>query len=322
MTPSGKFVQAQPLVGRLTGATLGQFVQVPRGLLAVVGTERGLWVAQSGRRGMFGRLGRLAAAAQAPLSLASASLAGGRTAVAWDIAEPPYYIATAPAAIYYAIGSATAAPRRRQVAVTLPTGYVAGSVALTGAGGGAATVAWVAGWYDAVGTYHSRVFVADIGASRGAPTGTAGPAVAVSPPGSLASSVSLASDARGDEVLAWRGCTTRGVCGAFGALRRAHRAWRGPRTLGSLDASASPVVAETQPGTALVGWIADGHVYAASASASRPAPAGGFAPSHRVSATDYAADLTLAVAPGGGEALAVWTQGQLYESLMGARFSS
>ena len=70
-------------------------------------------------------------------------------------------------------------------------------------------------------------------------------------------------------------------------------------------------------GEALVGWINRGHVLAAQA---RPG-ATRFGSRHTVSATNFAADLVLAFGPA-RQALAVWTQGTLAQTLTAAAFKT
>jgi hypothetical protein len=305
LSAAGRYGGRRAIVGNLSGATVGQLVALPHAVLAVIATGLGVWVSQADKGGRFGASRQLAAAGTAPTSMAATTLGASGTAVAWAIAPPAIYPDDVPASVYYATGSQTRAPSRAAVAVTLPVGYDVDSVAIAG-DGSRPTVAWVASWYDAQGVYHSEVFATDAGSSA--------PPAELSSANDLASSVSIASDPRGDQVIAWRDCGAAGACGAFASLRYPHGQWSPPTTLGSLDPTVEPVAVESTAGTALVAWIADGDVYTSLA-----APGAlRFKPSREISRSDYDTDVTAAFAPDGA-ALAVWIQGTEHESLYGAR---
>ena len=167
------------------------------------------------------------------------------------------------------------------------------------------TLAWIESWFDRGGNYHSQVKVADLSA-RLRPQ-------AVSVGSELAAGLAFASDERGDQALSWKACTTSGSCAARVVLRRANGRFGSVQRPGAIDASDTPVAAVTSGGTALVGWVRGGHVFAGSSQTTRLPRAS------VVSNTGFAADLSLAAAPSGG-ALAVWTQGTLAQSVMGADF--
>jgi hypothetical protein len=316
LTSAGAFRRRRTLVHGLAGATEARLVSLRKGggMLAAVGTERGVWVTQtSGAHGGWSRTGRLSAAGTFTQAIDATTFATGRTIVAWTASAPGHPFPAAAQEIDFATGTGAAAPRVRRVAATVPAGYAIDGLALAD-GGRSPTAAWLESWYDSSGAYHSQLLAVDVG------TGSA--PVPVSSAGGLGTSVSLAADAHGDEVLAWRECDTTGACVADGALRRAGRAWSPPRRLGTVDPTDTPVAAESAAGVALVGWVSSGHVVAASAGPR----AGAFRTGHVVSATNYAADLTLAFSPaagggGGALALAAWTQGTLNEAVMGARFA-
>jgi hypothetical protein len=98
-------------------------------------------------------------------------------------------------------------------------------------------------------------------------------------------------------------------------LRGARRRFSSQQ-LSAVDASQTPAVAVAPTGEALLGWVSQGHVFAAEA---RPG-ASQLGPARIVSRTGFAADLTLAFGPA-RQALAAWTQGTVAQSVMGAVYS-
>jgi hypothetical protein len=202
-------------------------------------------------------------------------------------------------------GSPTAAPHSPHAAVTVRSGHEIDELAVAG-GSAAGTAAYVESWFDRAGAFRSQAVVADLvrGARRRA----------FAVVGGLAAGVSLAADARGDLVLAWKTCDQLGACRVRVAARPADKGFSAPVGLGRIDPSQSPVAAVAPSGEALVGWVSGGHVFAADQSRAGVR----FGPVERVSATNYAADLTIAFARGAG-ALAAWTQGTLNTSVMAAR---
>ncbi|MDQ6605138.1 MAG: hypothetical protein M3Z06_01150 [Actinomycetota bacterium] len=291
------------VVGGLAGATVGRLVVLPGRLLSVVGTERGVWTAQAGGNGRFGPTRRLARAAMLPESVDATSLSGGHSVVVWTARTGLY--AAGPRTIYQARGSLAAAPSSSRAAITVATGHRIDELAV-GRRGAIPTVAWIESWFDSIGLYHSGAYVADL---TGRPA-----ARSVSPAGELASGLSLAADARGAQVIAFRSCDAGGNCALRAALRRAGGGRFGRLArVGAVDASEAPSAAEGPTGKALVGWIDQGHVLAAVA---KPG-ALRFGATRTVSSTGFGADLTTAFAPS-GDALAVWTQGTRSESVIGA----
>src|SRR5205807_10200630 len=114
-------------------------------------------------------------------------------------------------------------------------------------------------------------------------------------PGAIASGLTFAADARGDQVLAFKTCTWTASCAVRAAVRAAGKSFGRPVRLGSIDAAEAPVVGLAPAGEALLGWIDRGHVLAA---ALRPSGSR-FAAPHVVSRTNYAANLALAFSPRG-----------------------
>jgi len=312
----GRFGRPQTVTGTLlAGATVGRLLVLPGHVkLAAIGTAAGVWVAQSGRAGGLTRPRRLTAASASAQTLAASALSGRRSVVAWT-ASTGRPGAPNPRAIELAYGSATRAPSRPRAAVVAARGHEVDELQLAGG-----TLAWVESFYDGRGAYHSTVFAVDLSRAAGRPR-----PFAVS---GQAAGLSLAADARGDALLAFKACGQPGVCTVYAAGRAAGGRFDAPLALGSIDASQAPAATVGASGEGLVGWIARGHVYAAdrppSARLSRTAggasPRRGSSPFARarlVSAANYAADVTLAFSPSGG-ALAAWTQGTLNPSVMGA----
>ena len=85
----------------------------------------------------------------------------------------------------------------------MPAGHRIDELAVVRRASGS-TLAWIESWYDAKGTYHSRVEAADL---------TAKPKIqALSPDGRLASGLTFDSDAAGDQGLGWESCTLQTSC--------------------------------------------------------------------------------------------------------------
>ena len=298
--------RSRPLDG-LAGASEGQLLELPGGRLAIVADQRGVWVMRAAGRGRYSAPSRLAGVATDIGAVAGTALSGPAGAVSWS-ATAPGSSASGPR-IYLASASARTAPGRPRVAIALPGADSVDGLSI-GSRGRVPTLAWVASWFDSRDGYHSRVFVADAVGRRPA-------AVALSPPGAQASSVSLAADRDGAQVITWRECATASVCTAQAALRPAGGRWGPVRTLGSLDATDAPVTAESSAGAALVGWVSHGRVLAAEAAAG----ARTFDRARRLSGAGTASNPALAFAPD-GDALAVWTQGLATETAVAARLSS
>ena len=309
---AGGHTSAQTISGAIFGATVGRLLVFARHVTVVaLGSMNGVWVQRSPAAGgrAPGPARRLTAATDQPTTLTAAALSRGRSLVAWTANAGP--AAPGPRALVVARGSQTSAPQSPRTALRVPANHeideldaAGGSQVKTG-GPAEGTVAYVESWFDRAGAFHAQVAAADLKAPvrpRAFPIA-----------GRLASGVSLASDARGDQVLAWKACDSFGGCRAEAVGRAAGRRFGAVTGLGAVDASESPVAAVAPNGEAVVGWVANGHVFAAE----QPRPGARFAPVHRVSATNYATGLTLAFAPRGG-ALAAWTQGTLNSSVMAA----
>lgn len=300
----GSLGRSQTLVSGLAGATSARVLNVTDRMLAVVGTERGIWVSQSaagGRR--FPGAHRLSSADQLPQSLDAVALGRGNSVVAWT-ARLGQVTASGPRTVYVARGTSQQAPRHERVAVSVAPGHSVDEIALA-RGYAFPGLAWIESWFDRLGNYHSQVKVADL-VGRPRPQ-------AVSSDGELAAGLAFASDGRGDQALSWKACTDSGSCAVRVVLRRARGRFGSVQRPGPIDAAENPADAVTSGGTALVGWIHGGNVFAGSSQTTRMS--GGRTLGH----TAFATDLTLASAPGGG-ALAVWTQGTLAQSVTGADF--
>jgi hypothetical protein len=304
--PSGRarFGRATTLVRGLTGITDGRLERLANGqLLAAIATQRGVWVAQSAGRSRFAAAQRLKFAGAAA-DLATAPLSNGGGVVAWTVATGGE--ATPPNEILVAAGSSKGPPSAPRVAVTVPPGYSIDELQLA-PGKRSPTLAWAESWYDARGGVHSAVEVRDLGRS--------GLTRTISPAFEYASDVTLAGNAAGDQVLAFDGCSSTGVCVARAAVRRAGSGFSGAQRLEPIDSSQAVAAAISASGDALVGWVSGGQVLAVE----RRPQARSFGRARIVSRTNYASDLTLAFGPG-RDALAAWTQGTLAPSVVGATF--
>jgi hypothetical protein len=305
LAAGGGFARAHTILSGLSGATLGRLVALPGGrLLAAIATAEGVWVAQSGGGTGFAPARRLTGANDRPEALAASVLPGGQSVVAWTAAgaNPG---AAGPRQVFTATGSPAYAPRGRTAVVTVPTGHELDELALA-PGPGLATAAWIESWFDSQGVYHSRTVVADLRRRlRTHPF----------PDAASTSGLSLAGDAKGDQVIAWQACETTGACSAFAALRRAGHTYGPPVRLGPIDSSQAPAATVSAGGEALVGWIAGGAVHIAN----HRRPGSSFGAARVVSRTSLASDLALAFGP--GEAIAAWTQGTLSQSVDEAVFN-
>jgi hypothetical protein len=297
------------VVGGLTGATDGRLLTLADGqMLAVVATERGVWAAQSTRADRFGAAHLLTGAGQMPQSIDAAWLGGENTIVAWTAATGPAGAAVA-RGIEVSGGTRLSPPHRALNLLTVPAGHSIDELTVAREGAGA-TAAWIESWYDAHGAYHSQVEAADL---------TAHPvAHPVSPGAALASGLSFAADASGDQALAWESCTLQDVCQAQAALRSATTSFSGPRTLGAIDPAQQPAVAVGPHGQVLVGWVRGGQPVAAVAP--RTGSGAGFGSPATLSTSTYALNVTVAFGPR-RQALAAWSQGTLAPSIVGAAYT-
>jgi hypothetical protein len=298
------FANHQTLLSGLTGAAIGRLLALPGpGLLAALATDRAVWAGQwqSGRRARPMR--RLSGRSSWPQALAVAGLRGGRYTVTWSAAPA---IAESASIVEVATGTARHSPRGARPAVTVPPAYAIDGVAAAPHRAGA-TLAWTESWFDSAGAYHSGVAVADL-------TRTLRP-VTFEFPGQVAGGLALSAGPGGDQVLAVRACDPLGSCSVFVSTRRARGAFGQPQPLGAADASQEPVAAVGAGGAAVVGWVAQGQIFASGRrSASAP-----FSAPRVLSGVSDAADLTLAL-ESGGQALAAWDQGAPSPSVMGALY--
>jgi hypothetical protein len=303
----GRFGRPSTLVGKLAGAAVGSLTPLPGGrLLATVATDRGVWVAQSGAGDGSGPTHRLSAAAAMPWTVATAADAQGHTAVAWTATQGQQG-EVAPNQIVAASGSARSVPGRSHPAFKVGGGHQIDEIGLAPKPGGA-TAAWIETWFDRRGAYHAETVLADLGSSSRRAYSVAGEA---------ASGVAIAGGPRGDQVAAWRSCTPAGSCSVRAAVRPAGGQFGPSQRLGAIDPGQPPAVAVARSGEAIVGWIAAGNVVAAE----RRPGAGRLGSPRAVSSTTFAANLAIAFGgPGGGQALAAWTQGTLAPDVVGSVF--
>jgi hypothetical protein len=294
-----RFARRRTVLRNLTGDAGGRLIALPGGrLLAVVGTDRGVWVAQSSRGERFGPVRRLTSAGMTPRSLAAAILRRARTFIGWAAAAGQ----NLPGTIFTASGTAAQAPRPG-VALPLAPGHQVDELDVA-PGPSGATAAWIESWYDAGGAYHSRAAASDLPGGR---------LRSFELPGQGAAGVSLAGDQKGDQVLAWKACGRTGACTLWAATRRGRGAFGGASRLGAVDGSQAPVAAVASSGRAVVGWVHNGRVVAAE----HRLAARRFAAARSVSSAADDSDLAIAFAPD-GKATAIWTQGSISPSLMAA----
>ncbi len=305
-TKDGGFGSRQTLLSGLAGATLGRLVALPSGLLAAFATEHGVWVAQSSGTKRFARTRRLTASRALPESLDAASLPGGNSIVVWTARPSPG--ASGTTSVFAARGTQKSPPRRGSAVLAVPSGHRVDELAVA-SGPSVPTVAWIESWFDSAGAYHSRTIISDL--RRGSRPKL------LSAPDALAAGLSLTGDAAGDQAVAWKECTVAGDCAVRAVLRPARRRFSATSVLSDIDASQTPSMAISSNGDAVLAWIQQGHVLAVQA----PPRAARFGPVQVVSATNYAADLSVAFGTS-RQALAAWTQGTLNQSPMGAVYSA
>jgi hypothetical protein len=290
----------------LSGPTEVRLVGVGTGLLAVIGNENGVWVAQAGASGTFRRAQRLAPFDPAPPAVAATAFGQNRWLAAWSTGAGTATGRAAPATIHVAIGGSHGITSRR-VQLTLPAGHVIDQLAAA-ADGSDTTVAFLESWYDRRGAFHARAEVEDLGQQR---------PLAQSAPGVLAAGLSLAAAPDAGEVLAWQACDPGSSdCSAQASVRAPGGAWSAPSDLGPVDAAEAPAVAETSTGTALVGRITRGDVWASGWATGES----GFGDARRLSRGGGDSSLTLAAGPRGA-AIAAWTSGIAAQSLQAARYT-
>lgn len=301
----GGVQRPRTLVGGLTGQTLGRLLTLADGqMLAAVGTERGVWVVQSSRANRFASPHRLAGPRQMPQALAAAPLGGGSSLVAWTAATGAAG-ASDPRSIEGAAGTRRRAPHGARTLVTVPRGHRIDEIGLAPRGG-QATVAWVESWFDRGGAYHSVVRAQDIAPHAQARM--------LSEPNRLASGLTLAGDAAGDQAVAWESCTLDDACRADAAVRGRRGVFGAAQALGAIDASQPPALAVGSGGRAIAAWIRGGDPMAAV----QPAPGGRFGRPGVLSRAGYA--LNISVAAGRHSAVAAWSQGTLHPSIVGTAF--
>lgn len=310
LTNRGRFMRARTLVSGLVGDSVGQLVTLAGGrMVAAIASGNGVWAAQS-VNGNFAATHRLSAAQALPESLAAASLGSEQSVVAWTAAPAPRALARS---VFIATGTNLSGPRRALVALTVPAGHQIDQLGVA-ANASTPTVAWIESWFDRRGGYHSAARVADL---------TTRPLVrTLSRATQVVSGLAFAADAGGEQAVAWKACPPLGSCTLQAALRRPGTSFAASGSLGPIDSSQTPALAVGAGGGALLGWVRRGHPVVA---VSPPVPAA----SHRsarfgaprvLSATVYAADLTLAFGPA-REAIAVWTQGTLAPSVVGDAYT-
>lgn len=292
------------LLSGLAGATAAQLLVTGGRVLAVVGTERGVWVAQASGGGLrFGSPRRLSGRRQLPQAFDAVARGDGRTIVAWA-ARTDAVTGPGPRTISVSRGASGRPPGGARTLLTVARGHEVDELALA-AGPGPPTVAWVESWFDRAGRYHAQVRAADLTA-RLRPVTLSGAQDAVA-------GIAFAGGRGGDQILAWKACARSGACAAWATTRRGGAFGR-PTRLGTIDAGQSPVTTVTDGGRTVVAWVAGGHVLAATGTTSGPGRP------QVVSRTSFASDLALTADAAGG-ALAVWTQGTLAQSLVAARLS-
>jgi hypothetical protein len=270
-------------------------------MLGAVATERGVWVSEAGSSGRFAAARRISANRAVPVSMDAVGLGGNGVAVAWTAASGNYTGAVAPTKIWIAQGSGKSAPTKAKVAITVPSGHRVDQVALA-RGKSGPTLGWIESWYDQRGAYHSRVEVSDIGSGKPSPR-------PLSPDGRIASGLSLASDAAGDEGAVWESCKVGAACTVQGAGRPAGSSFSGTKTLGGIDPDQQPSLAMAPTGQVLAGWAKGGH----------PVASVGFGKPTVLSKTTYAYAVTVAYGPRKA-ALAAWDQGTLNPSVVAAEY--
>ena len=297
----GRSQRPRQLVRNLAGFTHGALLTLAGGrMMAAIATERGVWVSQSVRSDRFAGGRRISPNRQVPVSMDAAWLGGGNSIVGWTAGSGNVAGATVPSRIWVADGSAKHAPAHAKVAVTVPSGHRIDQVALARERSGA-TLAWIESWYDKHRAYHSRVMVSDI-VKHPSPR-------PLSPAGRIASGLSLAGDASGDQGATWESCTAGGSCTVQAAGRPAGGRFSGVKTLGAIDPTQQPSLAIAPSGQLVVGWARGGH----------PVASVGFGKAKVLSRTTYAYAVTVAYGPK-HVALAAWDQGTLHPSVVAAAY--
>ena len=187
------------IVSELAGATQGRLVSFAGRLLAVVGTERGVWVAQSDGKGHFGGTRKLSGSAVTVDAVDAVAAPQNDTVTAWASTGTGATPATTNA-IVVGRGSAKAAPRSGRRLISLRAGHSIDELALAPAPArsGGATAVWVESWSDAAGNFHSVVMAADLTRSPRRHQ--------LSSSRELAAGLNLAGDANGDQAAAWKSC--------------------------------------------------------------------------------------------------------------------
>jgi hypothetical protein len=302
----GKPRPARIVVKGLTGASDGRLLTLRKGrLLAAVATPEGVWVQQARASGRPAAAHLLTPPAAVPQTLAATSLGANKTLVGWTAAAAQPAPAQ-PSSIVVAGGTASRAPHSPRIALSATPGHAIEELALGRAKAGA-SAAWIESFYDAAGILHSQVAVADLGQRVHVRTFPID--------GLLASGLSLASNASGAQMIAWKVCDASGSCSVETVARDRGRRFGQPLRLGRTDASQSPCAAVSTSGAAVVGWIDGGRVLVAAHSRR----ARRFARARVISSTNAAADLTLGFGASHG-GLAAWTQGVTSETVMAASF--
>jgi hypothetical protein len=279
-------------------------------VVAAVASGNGVWAAQSASGTRFAAAHRLTAAQALPESLSATSLGADKSIVAWTAGPAPRALA---GSIFIANGTKTSAPRRARVALTVPAGHRIDQLGLA-ATASTPTVTWIESWFDRRGAYHAEARVADL---------TGRPVVrTLSRANQVVSGLAFAADAVGDQAVAWKVCPTLSSCTLQAALRRRGASFAAPASLGPIDPSQTPALAVGSTGAVLLGWVRLGHPVVAVSPAVPAASqrSARFGAPRVLSATTYAADLTLAFGPA-REAIAVWTQGTLAPSVVGDAYT-
>lgn len=300
----GRVVYRQVLLRHLAGPALGALIGTRRGLLAAVASAEGVWDDQITAQGRPGPARRLLGRPLVAGALAGVALGARATELAFSAASSPF---SSPDEIFTARGSAARPPLSPRLTVSAPSGYEIDELALAG-GRRSGLLAWTQSWIDASGSYRSQVYAKELGVRL--------PAQAISPAGALASGLSLAENAAGSAVIAYRACTRAGACELQAALRPdGSGRFAAVRTLGAIDPTQTPATAVSRRGQALVGFISGGRAFVAAAAPG----ARSFARARRLSRAADASQLAVAFTASGDSALAIWTEGVERQRLAGAR---
>lgn len=190
--------------------------------------------------------------------------------------------------------------------MTVPRGHRIDEIGVARRGG-QATVAWVESWFDRRGAYHSVARAQDIAPHAQPRT--------LSEPNRLASGLTFAGDAAGDQAVSWESCTLNDACRTDAAFRGRQGVFGRTQALGPTDADQAPALAVGSDGRAIIAWIRRGDPVAAV----QPGPGRRFGRPGVLSRAGYALNITLAA--GRRSAVAAWSQGTLHPSVVGAAFS-